>query len=81
MTDDIPEPTEPASTEPAKKSDQRAFLPIGLAFLALGITFVIQEQSRGMGIAFFAVGITFLVLSLSGRRAGTKEPKDPAPEE
>lgn len=41
----------------------RAFLPIGIVFLAIGAT---QYSSQGLtqGVAFLAMGVTFIILAL-----------------
>jgi hypothetical protein len=69
-------PQQPEQPSDGKKdADLRAFLPIGIVFFAVGITFVAQESTRGLGFAFFAIGLAFVVMSSTGRSHGKQDPK------
>lgn len=63
-------PSEGYSEPPSEDSDDLiAFLPLGLTFIVLGTT-------MDNGIPFFAVGITFLVIYLSSTFKGESSGKD-----
>jgi len=64
-------------TDDKKFSGNKAFLPIGITFMAVAVVFLATQMSAGLWISFFTIGITFLVLSM---QKANPEPEDKAPD-
>ena len=60
-----------------KTSDYKAFLPIGITFLAVAVVFLATGANAGLWIAFFSIGMTFLILSQTGKGDKKKKSADP----
>jgi hypothetical protein len=59
--------------------DRAAYLPIGIAFLVLGLGGLLNDSFRYSALAFVPVGIVFLTLGLQGRRVdGAESDADPS---
>jgi hypothetical protein len=61
--------------------DRAAYLPIGIAFLVLGLGGLLNDSFRYSALAFVPVGIVFLTLGLQGRRDGAADPHPADPGE
>jgi len=54
-----------------KRSDNKAFTPIGFSFLAIGIVFL--KKTPGIGIAFIALGISWIVIGKTKNKKNKEE--------
>ncbi|WP_158371079.1 hypothetical protein [Cellulosimicrobium cellulans] len=52
-----------------------AYLPIGIVFLVLGMSGLLNDSMRYASLAFFPVGVVFLVLAMQGRSAESADPE------
>ncbi|VTR75800.1 hypothetical protein [Cellulomonas hominis] len=70
MPDQPADPDQPSPEPVAGTTNPNvAFLPIGVVFLVLGLSWLANDSMRGASFAFIPVGVTFLVLSM--RKGGT----------
>jgi hypothetical protein len=60
-------------TDDKKFSGNKAFLPVGITFIAVAIVFLATGGNAGLWIAFFTIGITFFVLSTQPAKPSTEE--------
>lgn len=60
-----------SEAEPAPDDTQTwaAYLPIGLVFLVLGFSGLVNDSLRYAALAFLPVGFVFLILAMRGRTA------------
>jgi hypothetical protein len=78
-------PDEPGGprTGPAQESEQdsagagAAYLPIGIVFLVLGMSGLLNDSMRYASFAFFPVGVVFLVLAMQGRSGEAADQEAP----
>ncbi len=63
MNEQIPE--QPAGESTPASNPNRAFLPIGITFIAVGITFLFNPEMSVVGWTFLPVGFVFLMLGLT----------------
>ncbi|TKR27308.1 hypothetical protein FA014_00995 [Cellulomonas hominis] len=56
-----PEPAEDAT------GGRAAYLPIGIVFIVLGMSGLLNDSMRASAFAFFPVGVVFLILAMQGR--------------
>jgi len=70
-----PPPAEPPPAEPPAEAGNpgAAFLPIGIVFLVVGLSWLANDSMRGAAFAFLPVGVTFLVLSMRSANSGTAD--------
>lgn len=68
-------PEEPESTRSAS-----AFLPIGITFLAVGIAFLANEDTRPTAWAFLPLGFTFFFLGMNANGRRRESGPDGAPD-
>ena len=74
------QPAQPPSDEDAPPGNpNRAFLPIGITFVAVGISFLFSPSMATVGWTFLPVGVVFLLLGLTPRPKATAEEGDASP--
>lgn len=56
-----------------------AYLPIGIVFLVLGMSGLLNDSMRYASFAFFPVGVVFLVLAMQGRSDEAADQEAPPP--
>lgn len=76
------EPGGPGSVPPREPAEdpaggRAAYLPIGIVFLVLGLSGLLNDSMRYAAFAFFPVGVVFLVLAMQGSSDETADQEAP----